>query len=169
MVYDRPLASRFPYRVQGQAMCPVRWSLKNQRTAPAQPIADILRGIGIGVCMVVAALAGKRMFLARAQRATVVTTFTGVGSGHFLHRDTSKLCFLTSSPWLKPGDSWELHPQDFEVQVLVGRPCGLLSYPVQGQAMWPPSLSLKNNEVLHRFLLCVQSFTKATAALNRRP
>lgn len=87
-------ASRFPYRVQGQVMCPVRWSLKNQRTAPAQPIADVLRGIGVGVCVIVAAVADKRMFLARTQRATAMTTFAGIGRWNFLHSDTSELCFI---------------------------------------------------------------------------
>ena len=30
LVHDQLLrAGRFPYRVQGHAMCPVRWSLKN--------------------------------------------------------------------------------------------------------------------------------------------
>ncbi len=72
-------------------MCPVRRSLKNQRTAPAQPIADMLRGIGIGVGMVGTAWTGKRLLLARAQRATAVTTLAGRGRRHVLHGDASEL------------------------------------------------------------------------------
>src|SRR3989442_7619141 len=74
LVHDRPLASRFPYRVQGHAMYPVRWSLKNQRTAQAVPIADILRRVGIGVCVVVAAPAEERLLLPHAEGAAPMTT-----------------------------------------------------------------------------------------------
>jgi hypothetical protein len=62
-------------------MCPVRWSLKNQRTAHAVPIADILRRVGISVCLVVTARAGKRIFLALAERTTAVTALTRIGRG----------------------------------------------------------------------------------------
>ncbi len=56
--------------------------------------------------------------------------------------------------------------QDFQVQVLVGRPCGLLPYPVPGRAIRPLSLSLKNNESLQRFLRDVHHFTWQTACHN---
>ena len=40
------------------------WSLKNQRTAPAVPIADILCRVGISVCVIVTASACKGVLLA---------------------------------------------------------------------------------------------------------
>jgi hypothetical protein len=58
----------------------------------------------------------------------------------------SRACYYksTKTEWffdilsgLKAENSREEHPPEFEVQVLVGRPCGLLSYPVQGCAMQP--------------------------------
>ena len=55
LIHDRLLANRFPYRVQGHAMCPVRWSLKNQRTAQPMPIADIHGRVGISMCLIGAA------------------------------------------------------------------------------------------------------------------
>ena len=85
------LAGCVTYRVQGQVMCPVYWSLKNQWTAPAIPIANIHCGIGIAVCMIVAAPTGERVFLSVADRTTLMTTLTGVGCWHLYDQDTGQL------------------------------------------------------------------------------
>ena len=61
-------------------MCPVRWSLKNQRTAQAVPIADILRCVGISVCMIVASWAEQRMLFSRAECPAAMTALDG-GAG----------------------------------------------------------------------------------------
>jgi hypothetical protein len=94
LVHDRPSASRVPYRAQGHAMCPVRWSLKNQRTAQAVPIADILRCVGISVCMIVASWAEQRMFFSRAECPAAMTALAGVRRRHFLNRHTGQVCLV---------------------------------------------------------------------------
>src|SRR5262249_26140187 len=90
LVHDWRLASRFPYRVRGHAMCPVRWSLKNQRTAQPLPAADVLRRVGISMCVVVAAWASKAVVLAYPKSATPIAAFAGIGRRNLLDRDTSK-------------------------------------------------------------------------------
>jgi hypothetical protein len=69
-------------------MRPVRWSLKNQRTAPAVPVADILCRIGIGVCVITTARTDKAMPLACAQGATAMTTLAGIRRRDLLNHDT---------------------------------------------------------------------------------
>jgi hypothetical protein len=75
-------------------MCPVRWSLKNQRTAQAVPIADILRCVGISVCMIVASWAEQRMLFSRAECPAAVTARAGVRRRHFLNRHTGQVCLV---------------------------------------------------------------------------
>ena len=82
------------YRVQGQVMCPVHQSLKNQWTAPALPVANIHRGIGITVCVIETARTGKRMFLACTDCTTSMTTLAGVRCGNFLDSDSRQLRFV---------------------------------------------------------------------------
>ena len=81
---QRSGASRFPYHVQGQAMCPVRWSLKNQRTAQPLPIADIHRRIGISMCMIGAAGTGEAVSLSTPECPATVTTLARIGSRDML-------------------------------------------------------------------------------------
>ena len=83
--------SRVPYRVRGRAMRPVHWSLKNQWTAPAEPIADILRRVGISVCVPATPRAPVCMLLARIQLPTAVAAFRGVGRRHLLNHDTGHM------------------------------------------------------------------------------
>jgi hypothetical protein len=88
------LGSRVPYRVQGHAICPVRWSLKNQRTAPALPIANIHRGIGITVCVVATTGTYKGVLLAMPKGTAVMAAFARIGRRHLLDNDTGKCGFV---------------------------------------------------------------------------
>src|SRR5262245_33732970 len=75
-------------------MCPVHWSLKHQRTAQPLPVADILRRVGISVCVVVAAWANKAVSLAGPKSAAAMTTFAGIGRRHFFNRHTGEGGFV---------------------------------------------------------------------------
>jgi len=75
-------------------MCPVRWSLKNQWTAPAVPVADILRCVGIGVCVVSAAWTEKCVLFPRAECAAMMTALARIGRRHLLNSHTSQVGFV---------------------------------------------------------------------------
>jgi hypothetical protein len=67
-------------------MCPVRWSLKNQRTAQPLPVADILWRVGIGVCVIIAARTDKAMLFPLAERSAAMTALARIRRRHFLDR-----------------------------------------------------------------------------------
>jgi hypothetical protein len=75
-------------------MRPVHWSLKNQWTAHAIPVTDILCRVGISMRVVGAAWAEKRVLLPRTECATMMTTHTRIGCWHVLHHNTSYLCLV---------------------------------------------------------------------------
>jgi hypothetical protein len=75
-------------------MCPVRWSLKNQRTAQPLPIADILRRVGISVCVVGATWADKAMLFPLAERSAAMTALARIRRWHFLDRYTGELSLI---------------------------------------------------------------------------
>src|SRR5262249_47973406 len=75
-------------------MCPVRWSLKNQRTAQAVPIANLLRCVAISVCMIVAPGAEHGIFFPRAESPAGRPVFPGVLRRHFLNRHTGQVCLV---------------------------------------------------------------------------
>jgi hypothetical protein len=79
------------YRVQGQVMCPVHRSLKNQWTAPALPVANIHRGIGITMCMIGAARAGERMLPTRTDGTAPMAALARVRGWDSLDRDSGQL------------------------------------------------------------------------------
>src|SRR5712691_10762095 len=72
-------------------MRPVHWSLKNQWTAHAVPVADILCGVGISVCLPATACAVVGMFLAWIQLSAAMAGFRGIGRWNLFYRDTSPL------------------------------------------------------------------------------
>jgi hypothetical protein len=75
-------------------MCPVRWNLKNQRTAPTMPIADILCRVGISMGMVVAARTEKAALLPGAQCPAAMAALARIRHRHFLYWDTSQARFV---------------------------------------------------------------------------
>src|SRR5919198_5361328 len=75
-------------------MCPVRWSLKNQRTAQPLPIADIHGRIGISVCVIGTARADKAVALSGAQRTAPMAAFAGIRCWDFLDRHTGELSLV---------------------------------------------------------------------------
>jgi hypothetical protein len=75
-------------------MCPVRWNLKNQRTAQPLPVVDILRRVGISVCVIVAAGAHKAVALAGPKPATAMTALAGIRCRNFFDRHTDQVGFV---------------------------------------------------------------------------
>ena len=108
MVHDRLEASRFPYRVQGHAMCPVHWSLKRQWTAQPLPVADILCRVGISVCVVVTTSASKAMRLAMPKSPAPMTALAGIRRRNLLNRHTSQMGFVSDE--LFQLEEWPIVP-----------------------------------------------------------
>src|SRR5439155_23625429 len=75
-------------------MCPVRWSLKNQRTAQPMPIADIHGRVGISMCLIGAAWAAKSVACACPKSAAAMATLAGIGRRHVFDGHPGKLCFV---------------------------------------------------------------------------
>src|SRR5262245_30718399 len=71
-------------------MCPVHWGFKNQRTAHAVPIVDILCRVGISVCLIVTASTDKGGLLAIPEGPTAMAALTRVGRRYFCYGHPSE-------------------------------------------------------------------------------
>jgi hypothetical protein len=75
-------------------MCPIPWGLKNQRTAPAEPIANILRRVGISMGRSTTPYTTVDMLFTRVDLPAVMTAFRGVGRRCLLHYHPGQLSLV---------------------------------------------------------------------------